>query len=160
MKRKWSSALTAAKDTPSIYQIHENNCSNRDTCGKSQNRIYCSSQIDLKQYVIFGEIATAQSEVIENSSLIVLTVDRALSRFGQSVSSVLYWKFQFDTKLKKEDISTRPDLFSRTIKEIFKDGARIVELAIMDELKVEFRLPNRNYKDLEDLMNSIKLRYR
>ncbi len=88
----------------------------------------------------------------------MLAIDRAFSKFGQSVSSVVYWKFHFDTKLSKEEIVGRPDLFTNTIRDIFRDGATVIELAIANELKAQFNLPNRNYRDLEDVVNSIKVR--
>jgi hypothetical protein len=89
---------------------------------------------------------------------ITASVDRAFSRFGSTVSSVVYWKFHFDTKLDKGEIALRPDLFSTTIREIFRDGSSVVERAIIQELRSQFDLPNRNYKDLEDAVTSIKLR--
>ena len=88
----------------------------------------------------------------------LVAIDRAFSKFGQSVSSVVFWKFQFDTKLSKEEITLRPDLFTKTIRDIFRDGATVIELAIISELKKQYHLPNRNYKDLEDAVDSIKLR--
>jgi hypothetical protein len=99
----------------------------------------------------------AQSEIVEISSQVISSIDEALSRFGQSVSSVVYWKFHFDTKLAKEDILRRPDLFGKTIRDIFKDGSFVLEQAIVNQLRMEFNLPTRNYKDLEDALNSVRL---
>ena len=104
-----------------------------------------------------SEIPQVQAESLEYTSDILECIDRAFSRFGQSVSSVVYWKFQSDTKLDKDKIALRPDLFSNTIREIFRDGALVLERAIIKELKLKFNLPDRNYKDLEDAVNSIGL---
>ena len=98
-----------------------------------------------------------ESKIVDFSFQVLSGIDRALSRFGQSVSSVIYWKFHYDTKLTKEQIVLRPDLFSSTIKQIFRDGSCVIEESILYELKVEFNLPDRRYKDLEDLMNSVRL---
>ena len=100
----------------------------------------------------------AQSEIVENSFPIIKSIDKAFSRFGPSVSTVVYWKFSFTTKLTKEDIILRPDLFSQAIREIFKDGSIVIEQAIIRELMIQFNLPCRNYKDLEDAINSVRLR--
>lgn len=96
--------------------------------------------------------------MIESSSIVLQSIDLALSRFGQSVATVVYWKFQYDTKLRKEDVIVRPDLLTKTMNEIFKDGAFLIERAIISEIKTQFRLPNRNYKDLEDILTSVRLR--
>jgi hypothetical protein len=52
---------------------------------------------------------------------------------------------------------SHPDLFSNTIREIFRGGALVLERAIIDELKTKFNLPDRNYRDLEDVVNTISL---
>jgi len=99
----------------------------------------------------------AQTEILDLNLEILTCIDRAFSKFGQSVATVVYWKFQRDTKLKKEDIIERPDLFFNAIKGIFKNGSRIIEAAIVQELKIQFKLPNRNYMDVEDVMTSIRV---
>jgi len=98
----------------------------------------------------------AQSEVFDINILVLQSIEKAFSRFGSSVSTVVYWKFCYSTKLKKEDIASRPDLFSQAIREIFRDGSIVIERAIIRELRTQFSLPGRNYKDIEDVMNSIR----
>jgi len=100
----------------------------------------------------------AQTEVLDLNLEILSSIDKAFSKFGQSVATVVYWKFQFETKLKKEDLIDRPDLFCNAIRDIFKDGSRIIETAIVQELKIQFKLPNRNYADLQDVIISIRVR--
>ncbi|MDA4111898.1 MAG: hypothetical protein OK439_05125 [Thaumarchaeota archaeon] len=100
----------------------------------------------------------AQSEILDDSLEILDCLDRGFSRFGQSVGNVVYWKFQFTTKLSKLEVTKRPDLFSLTIQEIFREGGKIVENALIQELKVKFQIADRNYAGLEDAMNSIKTR--
>ena len=97
----------------------------------------------------------AETEILGLNSEILTCIDRAFSRYGQSVATVVYWKFQLDTKLKKEGLIERPDLFCNTIRGIFKGGSRIIEAAIAQELKIQFKLPNRNYVELEDVMASV-----
>jgi len=100
----------------------------------------------------------AQAEILDLNLEILSSIDKAFSKFGQSVATVVYWKFQFETKLKKEDLIKRPDLFCIAIRDIFKDGSRIIETAIVQELKIQFKLPNRNYANLEDVIDSIRVR--
>jgi len=105
-----------------------------------------------------SEIPLIQAEEIGIGLAFVNCLERAFSKFGQSVFTVVYWKFHFNTNLTKEDIVKRPDLFSGTIKEIFQEGSQVIERSIISELKYEFNLPDRNYKDLEDVVNSIRIR--
>lgn len=98
-----------------------------------------------------------ESEIKDISYQVLCGIDKAFSRFGQSVSTIIYWKFHYDTKLSKEQIVQRPDLLSNTIREIFRDGSCVIEEAIICELKREFDLPDRRYKDLEDVIGSIQL---
>ncbi len=105
-----------------------------------------------------SEIPFVQSEEINIAPDFIDCLDRAFLKFGTSVFSVVYWKFHFNTKLSKEEIAERPDLFTDTIREIFRDGTPVIERAIIDEVKFVFNLPDRNYKDLEDVVDSIKLR--
>ncbi len=100
----------------------------------------------------------SQSELVEKELDILSCIDKAFSRFGPSVANVVYWKFSFTTKLGKNQIQQRPDLFSSTLREIFRDGAGVIEQAIINELISKYNLPNRNYKDLEDTVSSIKMR--
>ena len=102
--------------------------------------------------------SVAQAELLDLDSEILICIDRAFSKFGQSVAIVVYWKFQLETKLKKEDLIERPDLFCKTIRDIFKNGSKIIEAAIAEELKNHFRLPNRNYEELGDMLASIRVR--
>jgi hypothetical protein len=105
-----------------------------------------------------GETPIVQTQTADFVADVISCIDRAFSRFGQSVFSVVYWKFHFDTNLAKEEIMKRPDLFSNTIREIFRDGSVVIEQAIIEELKFGFNLPDRNYRDLEDVVDSIRLR--
>ncbi len=112
----------------------------------------------MNQSTALSETPIVQLETVDLAADIIGCIDRAFSRFGQSVFSVVYWKFHFDTNLAKEEIVKRPNLFSNTISEIFRDGSIVIERAIIEELKFGFRLPDRNYKDLEDVVDSIRLR--
>ncbi len=99
-----------------------------------------------------------QAEILDLNSEILICIDRAFSKFGQAVAIVVYWKFSLETKLKKEDLIERPDLFCNAIRDIFKNGSRIIETTIIEELKNRFKLSNWNYTGLEDLIALIRVR--
>ena len=104
-------------------------------------------------------MSLSQSKIVEEENFEILpSIDKAFLKFGQSLPTVVYWKFHFDTKLERKGIQQCPDLFSKTLRDIFRDGSCIIEQAIIEELKIQFNLPNRNYKDLEDVVNSVRLR--
>lgn len=102
-------------------------------------------------------IPLAQTETLETDLEIVSCIDKGFSTFGKSVASVVYWKFQFSTKLTKADAARRPDLLSKAIREIFKDGSSVIEDAIILHLRNKFHLGDRKYNGLEDAINSVRL---
>jgi hypothetical protein len=99
----------------------------------------------------------AQTEIFDNSKEILISIDKGFSSFGSSVGTVIYWKFEFTNKLNRTDIAKRPDLLSKTIREIFKDGSKVIEDAIILQLRSKFHLVDRKYVSLEDAINSINV---
>ena|ERR1700730_3020562 len=97
----------------------------------------------------------AQTEILDTQKEIFSCIDRGFSSFGTSVGTVIYWKFEFTTKLSRTDVARRPDLLSKTIREIFKDGSSIIENAIILQLRKRFHLVERKYVNLEDAINSV-----
>jgi len=83
-------------------------------------------------------------------------IDRAFSKFGSSVSSVVYFHFEHSTKLSRRELVRRPDLFSKSLFDIFHDGSTVIEKAMVSELRTTFRLSNRNYKGLADALSELK----
>ena len=98
----------------------------------------------------------AQTETLDIYREIINCIDRGFSGFGSSVGTVVYWKFEFNTKLGRVNVAKRPDLLSKTISEIFKDGSTVIENAIIQQLRSKFQLADRKYISLEDAINSIK----
>ena len=70
------------------------------------------------------------------------------------MGKVIYWKFEFNTKLSRAEVARRPDLLSNTIREIFRDGSKVIEDAIILQLRSKFQLVDRKYVGLEDAINS------
>jgi len=95
-----------------------------------------------------------QSNNIERDFL--KCVDRGFSKFGDSRVRLVYSKFETDYNLSKNDIFDHPELFSSTIRNIFRFGSPYVERDIISELRAEFSLPDRIYKGLPDAVSEIK----
>ena len=104
---------------------------------------------DLRLTLVLTETHDLAPEVLE-------CIDLAFSKFGSSVSAVVYWNFEHSTKLSRRDILHRPDLFSKAIHDIFSDGSAIIEKAIVSELKATFHLSNRNYSGIVDALSDFK----
>jgi len=103
-----------------------------------------------------GEIPLAQIEILDVYREINNCIDQGFSNFGSSVSKVIYWKFEFDTKLGRAEAARRPDLLSKTIREIFRDGSKVIEDAVILQLRSKFQLADRKYVSLEDAIGSIR----
>ena len=61
-----------------------------------------------------------------------------------------------ESGLTKEDIVRKPDLFMKTVQQVFRFGSTFVEKAVIKELRNEFQLPNRHYSGLTDVILEIK----
>jgi len=61
-----------------------------------------------------------------------------------------------DYNLTKDDVFRNPELFSRTIKNIFRFGSSYVERDIITQLKQSFSIPDRAYTDLPDAVAEIR----
>ncbi len=71
---------------------------------------------------------------------VIECIDFALSRYGPSVSSLLYHRFEQDRGLPKEAIPLHPGFFEMEIKSIFGPGARHIRDSIIGEVETSFLL--------------------
>jgi len=83
-------------------------------------------------------------------------VDRGFSKFGESRVQLVFSRFEIDHNLTRNDIFDNPELFSNTIRNIFRFGSPYVEKAIISEIRTEFPLPERDYKGLADAVSEIR----
>jgi hypothetical protein len=83
-------------------------------------------------------------------------VNRAFSKFGDHKTHAVFSKFETDYNLSRSDIFDHPELFSKTIRSIFRFGSAYVERAMVSELKTQFSLPEKDYKVLADVVAEIK----
>jgi hypothetical protein len=92
----------------------------------------------------------------EVNERILAATTRGLERLGKSVSHVTFWKFQQDTGIEPDKISTNSEAFSACMKKLFGPGYRVVENTIARELVEEFRLQNVRTNDYGILVAEIK----
>jgi hypothetical protein len=70
-------------------------------------------------------------------------VDRALDKFGSNTKQATYWTLMTKEGISSDRIVTNPDALVRILEEIFGvDGSKIVEKAIVKEIKKTFTLEN------------------
>jgi hypothetical protein len=83
-------------------------------------------------------------------------VERALTRYDEKLSWIAFSKFEMDYALSKEDIVQRPELFTKTLQQIFRFGSTYVEKALIKELRREFQPRDRHYTGLADAIIEIR----
>lgn len=70
-------------------------------------------------------------------------VDRALDKFGSNTKQATYWTLMTKEGISSDRIVANPEALSRILAEIFGgDGSKIVEKAIVKEIKKTFNLEN------------------
>ena len=86
----------------------------------------------------------------------VRCLEQGLRRYDERLSWVVFSKFEKDYALSREDIIQKPELFSKTIRQIFRFGSTYVEKALVKELRNEVQLRDRDYSGLADAILEIK----
>jgi len=67
--------------------------------------------------------------------VLVETVDDVIrSLLGEAVASVVLYHLEKDFSLRIEDVPERPDRFEYAMKDLFREGASIIEERIIEEL--------------------------
>ncbi len=84
------------------------------------------------------------------------SINRAFSKFGENRGNLVLSKFETDYNLSRNEILDHPELFSKTLQNIFRFGSTYVEKAIISELVEEFTLTQGNYKRLSEVASEIK----
>jgi hypothetical protein len=83
-------------------------------------------------------------------------INRGFSKLGDSKSNLVLSKFETDYNLSRNDIFDHPELFSKTLRNIFRFGSSYIEKAMISELIEQFSLEDRNYKQLADVVAEIR----
>jgi hypothetical protein len=96
---------------------------------------------------------------IQSSSLerdFLKSVTRAFSKFGENRTFLVFQKFETDYNLSRDQIFENPELFSKTLRNIFRFGSTYIEKAIVAELRTDFALPEKEYHGLKDAVSEIR----
>ena len=77
-----------------------------------------------------------KSEPANNQSdtIILDSLDESLASLGESVKHAVYSQLQKTYHIERHEIPSKIEAFALAIEEIFGDGARLVEMRIMEKL--------------------------
>jgi hypothetical protein len=89
-----------------------------------------------KHYLNILSLSQPQSSFRDKE--IVKCVERCVQRFDPKLSPIVFSRFEIDNALAKEDIVRFPELFTKTLQQIFRFGAKYLEKEILYELRKEF----------------------
>ncbi len=83
-------------------------------------------------------------------------VDRALDKFGSNTKQATYWTLMTKEGISSDRIASNPEALSRILQDIFgNEGSKIVEKAIVKEIKKAFSLENpSSYYNLSDALET------
>jgi hypothetical protein len=116
------------------------------------NQIAFRSSHSLKMKI--SSLPVFQTNNVERDFL--SSLNRVFSKFGENKGNLVLSKFETDYNLSRNEILDHPELFSRTLQNIFRFGSTYVEKAIISELVQEFTLTQGNYKRLSDVASEIR----
>jgi len=101
-------------------------------------------------------LSLTQSRVSNRDKEIIECIERGLTKFDSKMCQVIFLKFEMDNVLIKEDIVQFPELFRKTLVQIFRFGSTYVERAILNELKIKFKLDGSNQQTLVDAIVELR----
>ena len=88
--------------------------------------------------------------------LVVQCIERALSRYGSSVASVIIWNFETTRHVSMKEILKYPEEFVQSLVNMFGVGSKIVEGSIVTEIRSTLTdLGNQRSLDLLDVLKEI-----
>jgi hypothetical protein len=90
-------------------------------------------------------LSFSQSQSSYQDRKLLRCIERGLQKFDSKLCPIVFSKFEVDYGLSKEDIIRSPDLFLRTLQQIFRFGSQYVEKEIVKEIKMEFGFENHEY---------------
>ena len=79
-----------------------------------------------------------------------------MQRFDPKLSRIVFTRFETDQALAKEDIARYPELFSRTLQQIFRFGSKSAEKQILYELRKEFSLSEHGHVSFVAAVHEIR----
>lgn len=75
-----------------------------------------------------------------NEQVIQSVIKSLDTRFGASLTQVLFWKFQENTKLRISDIPLKPDLFIECVRNVFGAGSGAIERTLTEGISHDFSI--------------------
>ncbi|MCX8153457.1 MAG: NitrOD5 domain-containing protein [Candidatus Bathyarchaeota archaeon] len=114
-----------------------------------------------------NETCTIQLHKKENSlqqknyeAALTEAIDAALEPLGPAVARIIYTYMERSLEIKKQEIPNRPEDFTKTIEQIFGEGATLIEIRIMEELHKRFQdfvhFPKKRKLDFTDYLNDLQ----
>jgi len=94
--------------------------------------------------------------------IILITIKDAFQEILGETSTMVVWHYLLlNTGLRIEDILDRPEIFISFIRNLFKDGAKIIEKKIKEKLCYRFKINPENIEniDLIDIIKQIITKY-
>ncbi len=87
--------------------------------------------------------------------------DGITNLWGKDVAQVIFYNFSKDTKLGKDEIVRRPDLFEVTLQKMFGDaGSRSITSIIIKEIYDHFQLNRKEVPPVHDIEYAIRLAWK
>jgi hypothetical protein len=74
-------------------------------------------------------------------------IDQGIDTFGESVKTVVYWRFKTVYNSERKDVPRRPDLFSESLRAFFGERSFYVERSIVSVLIDTFHLEDVEISD-------------
>jgi hypothetical protein len=76
------------------------------------------------------------------------SIDRGLNTFGASVPVVVYFELKKSFGISREEIPQHPDMFVKTVENLFGVGVEVVRRAIRKELEASSGIKDLSKQDL------------
>lgn len=96
-------------------------------------------------------------KVVEVDQKILLCVDTALQKFGESVKNSIYYYLKKDFNLEKVEIPKKPEAFESALTSIFgEQGSKVIEKLILLEIKSIFNLEKDSDLTFDKVVTMIK----
>ena len=84
--------------------------------------------------------------------ILLMAIDESLSSLGDSARQAIYYHLESSFNLKKAEIPEKIEVFSKVIEDIFRDGAKLLEIQIMRNLHEKIKCGPIQYPSQSELI--------
>jgi len=90
------------------------------------------------------------------------TIEDGITKlWGKDVGQVIFYNFSKETKLGKDEIVVKPELFQATLEKMFGEiGSKSVSSTIIKEIEHHFHLSKNGYQQTSSIEQAIRLAWR